>query len=162
MEIENQHYKRYAMVYMIEGGALIVIILVLILIVSRMTGRTVVPFVSQNSKMIPYFVYGLSFLLLGAILFVRMLTRKRVGTMTEKEQKAKLIVGRAIVLNSVSYIPAVIGIVLYLCGLTFSQVRNYFFLTIIISYVSFYRYNRFAELVGIVNMAQALNMKKYK
>ncbi len=158
MEIENKHYRRYVIIYMIEGAALLLTVLALVLFVSVRSERSVVPFVADNLTAIKIVVYVLSGLLLGLILLLRSQAMKAVAAIKSSEEKAKFLAGRGTLINVFSYIPAVLGVALYLLGLTFREVRIFFFITIVLSYVAFYRFGRFAELVGIAHFSQ-LNKK---
>jgi hypothetical protein len=110
------------------------------------------PFISQNLTVVKIAVYVIAGLCLGGILLFRHFTMKAVDGKGNSEAKSLFLANRGIVINSIAYLPAILAIVLYLLGMNFRDVRNYFFATIVLSYVSFYRYNRFAELAGIARM----------
>lgn len=152
MDIENKNFKRYVTVYMLEGAALLIAILVLVLFVSPRGDRMMAQFVAQNLNAVKISMYVIAVLCLGVILLFRQLTMKAVETKGNSEAKALFLANRGIVINSIAYLPAILAIVLYLLGMNFKDVRNYFFATIILSYVAFYRYNRFAELAGIARL----------
>ncbi len=152
MEIENRHYKRYVTIYMIEGAVFLAAILVLVFFFSNRGDALMSPLLAKSLTAIKVSVYVLSGLCLGVIFLLRFLTMRAVALKGTPESKAEFLAKRGTLINVFSYLPAICAIVLYLLGLHFKDVKYYLFATIVLSYVAFYRYNRFAELTGIARL----------
>lgn len=155
MEGHVKIYRKYIVVYMVQGLILIAGLFVLLLI--KGTNATPLAEVDKSLNVIRIVFFVLSALTLGAIILLKQRLVMNVEQIQGEAEKAETLKSKGTLLNMLAYIPAVFGVVMMFMNDSFKLSRIFFFVAILLFYFAFFRYTRWCEVLGIVRLG---NLKR--